>query len=61
MKCNDRRQRVTFRQNGRRTDMKTSNGFFTMLLFRKVYEGTTFGGQKLHTADDPDPVREAET
>lgn len=29
-----------------------------MLLFRKVYEGTAFEGQKLHTVDNPDPARE---
>lgn len=60
MKRSYRRQLVTFGQDGGRTYMKPSDGFVTMLLFRKVYEGTTFGGQELHTVDDPDPTREEE-
>lgn len=34
--------------------MEASDCFLTILLFGKVYEGTSLVSQELHTEDDPD-------
>lgn len=38
--------------------MKAPDSFLTMFLFCKVYEGTSFDSQDLHTVDKPNPAGE---
>lgn len=38
--------------------MKPPYSFLTMLLFCKVYEGTSFDSQDLDTVDKPNPAGE---